>query len=153
MKNEERYCENCRAELPKNASECPQCGVFAGDVFNGKMPKEKKPRDFTMLIALLLVAAAAAGAWYWWQQKNQPAPVVFDTGPTKVVRQRPGGGSNKEAEAIRALRAHLAPRVKAECLAVTSQGASAGSYRLTAFDTCSGTRLGRFVVDGAGNVR
>lgn len=147
----ERFCENCRAGLPKNATACPECGVFAGDVFDGRMPKEKKVRDWTWLTVLLVLGLAAAG-WYFWQERSKPAPPVLDTAPVRVVRQRPGGRVN-EAEAIRALRRHLAPRVKGECLAVTSQGSSGGAYQLTAFNHCDGTRLGRWVVSGDGAVR
>lgn len=116
---------------------------------------------------VLIAAAVVATGWIYLQRGEQRRmpwqsdPPRADTGPIGVVRQRPGGARRaagakiNEAEAIRALRQHLASQpnaIRSECLAVSSQGPEGGKYRLTAFDSCNGTRLGRFVVDGTGGV-
>ena len=149
----ERYCASCRAVLPRGAPACPQCGVYAGDVFDGRKPKEKR-RAPNWLPLLIVLAILAAGGWYYWQRRPRSGPESFDKGPASVVRQRPGGSRRapgatiNEAEAIRVLRRSLAARVSSDCLVVTSQGHSGAVYRLTALDRCAGTRLGRFGVDG-----
>ncbi|HVS31532.1 MAG TPA: hypothetical protein VMS98_08750 [Thermoanaerobaculia bacterium] len=149
----ERHCTNCRAELPRGADACPQCGVFAGDVFDGRRPKP--PRKPIAALPLILLVLAGAGGWWWYTQHQRRAQIPpMDSGSPGVVSQRPGGTRRatgaeiNEAEAIRILRRSLSGRVSAECLVVSSQGSEGGDYRLTAFDRCQNTRLGRFTVDG-----
>lgn len=153
---EPRYCSNCRAPLPKNATDCPACGVFAGDVFNGRKPRPKKPPS-GILFFLLVVAILAVAAWWFINQRNEPAPKTPPPLPSlRVVADRPGGarrapGANvSEAEAIRILRRHLVSTTgtKDECFAVLSLGARDGGYILSAVDGCKNAPLGRWRVDG-----
>ena len=161
---EERYCSNCRAELPEKAESCPTCGVYAGDVFDGKMPR-KKPANLGLLLTVLVLAiAAAGGSWVYLNRPdivarvdpNPPPPKPTDTAPVKVVKDRPGGARRgagakiSEPEAIRALRRHLTnvEGVAGQCIAVKSDGYRAGGYELTVINSCEKTRLGRWRVDG-----
>ena len=157
---EQRYCENCRELIGRGANACAACGTYAGDVFDGRMPVRRAPSSVGPWLTLLLLIGAAAAVWFYWQQRRKPAappPPIAASSPIGVVRQRPGGTRQaegaqiNEAEAIRALRAHLSS-IKPECLAISSQGPEGSRYRLTALDSCDGTRLGRFVVDGRGIV-
>ena len=144
---EDRYCTNCRAAIPAGTSVCPACGVFAGDVFDGKMPKQRAGGGgwgvgASMILVLLL--AAAGGGWWWYTRYGQfPTP---DTGPVRVVGDRPGGNVG-EAKATVTLRHYLAGQVKAECLAVISRGYTNGYYSFDAVDSCQRTKLGRWRVD------
>ncbi len=167
MRVEERYCANCREPLPPRAAWCEKCGAEAGDVFDGRMPRAKSSwRGW--LIALLVVIAAAVAVFLY--RDDVPIPRIlrtspkFDTGPVRVVGQRPGGARRArgakltEPEAIRTLRQSLVrredPGVKSECLAVASRGFHGGAYQFDAVDSCHSTNLGRWQVDGAtGEVR
>ena len=89
--SEERYCSNCRAELPKGATSCPACGVFAGDVFDGRFPGKK--RSYSALIVILGVVAliAAAALFVRWSQTKQDAAVNQHRGRAtgmSAIRQR-----------------------------------------------------------------
>ena len=164
MQEEQRYCTECRAEIPRGTNSCPACGVFAGDMFDGRMPgRTRKPVSGTLLLILLIGIAGAAAAWYLMERdRRQKALPRLDTVPTRVVRQRPGGTRRatgakvNEAEAIRALRSHFADAAQpmpGECLVVSSQGPAGSSYKLIAIDRCKGTRLGQYVVSGRGVVQ
>jgi len=126
---------------------CPACGVYAGDVFDGKMPKQTsggRRNGSWIYVIVLLIAAAAAGGWWWYTRYGQfPTP---DTGPIRVVGDRPGGNVG-EAKALVTLRHHLAEQIKAECLAVISRGYSNGYYSFDAVDSCKRTKLGRWRVE------
>jgi hypothetical protein len=151
----ERFCANCRALLPAGAAWCEACGADAGDVFDGRVAARKSSRSPWWLVIVLLVVAAGGVAWLYRSKipifKQQPA---FDTGPVRVVGQRPGGARRargaklSEPEAMMTLRQQLAPQVKSECLAVASRGFHDGAYGFDAVDSCSGTKLGRYKVDG-----
>jgi hypothetical protein len=147
---EERYCVNCRAELPGGASACPQCGTYAGDVFDGQVPKPKR-RGGAWVVLILVAAGALAALRPWRYLKTQAAA---EKPSTRVVSVRPGGARRapnaklSEPEAMLTLRRHLtSDSVRADCLVISSQGWRETSYRLTALDRCAGTRLGRFRVD------
>ena len=152
----DRYCTNCRAELPDGADVCAQCGVFAGEVYDERRAQTKKVRWGPIL--LLLLAALAAAAWFYWHYRPRPQPLPLDKGPARVVTQRPGGSRKaagatiNEAEAIRTLRRELSTRVKPECLVVTSEGPRAGGYDLAAYDRCERVRLGKFRIAGDGTL-
>src|ERR1051326_5984888 len=52
---DERYCTECRAAIPKGESVCPTCGVYAGDVFDGKLPRRRRrwPWGIAVLSAII----------------------------------------------------------------------------------------------------
>ena len=141
----ERYCTNCRTAIPEGSEVCPACGVFAGDVFDGKMPKQRAAGGGGRWVAVLVVLLlAAAGGWWWYTRYGQfPTP---DTGPIRVVGDRPGGNVD-EAKATVTLRHYLAGQVKAECLAVINRGYTNGYYSFDAVDSCQRSKLGRWRVD------
>ena len=56
----ERY-----AAIPEGASVCPACGVYAGDIFDGKLPKQRRSRAWWWL-ALIVVAATAGWMFAPW---------------------------------------------------------------------------------------
>lgn len=149
--SDERYCANCRAALPPGAAWCEACGTDAGDLHDGRTRRQaaREPPWWLIIVLLLLVA----GAWVY-QSKVLKSKPVFDRGPVRVVGQRPGGAYRapgaklSEPEAMMTVRQSLAVQVKSECLAVASRGFHDGAYTFDAVDSCSGTKLGRFKVDG-----
>jgi hypothetical protein len=145
---EERYCSNCRALIPTGNDACPACGVYAGDVFDGKVRASSARRPasrMSIVVTLLILGAAAAGGWWWWTRYGQiPKP---DTGPIRVVGDRPGGGSRSEAEAVLTLRHFLATDRRSECIAVISRGYRSGDYSFDVVDSCQHTKLGRWRVN------
>lgn len=156
MSDDDRYCSNCRAELPPNADSCPECGVYAGDVFDGRIRREKKPSSwgFWTFVLLLAIGAAAYAVWMNVRPERQaPREVAPET---RVVKDRPGGArkakgaSVNEAEAIRLLRRHLVEtkNINNDCLALLSAGNRKGGYVFNVYDRCGDVRLGRWRVDG-----
>ena len=159
MAAEPRYCSNCRAELPAGADACPACGVFAGELYDGRMHRPKT--RFALFATILLLALAAGAAAIWWNaggkvpewKKDEATPRAPST---RVVGDRPGGAKRakgavvNEAEAIRLVRSHLVATrgLKNECVVLLGNGFSKGGYVVTARDHCTSTRLGRFRVDG-----
>lgn len=158
---EERYCSNCRTELPQKADSCPSCGVFAGDVFDGKIRKPRQPSSWGFWGAMLIFTIAAAAYAVWMNIRPDPdAPVKPKAPEVRVVRDRPGGArrargaSVTEAEAVRLLRRHIVTSrgLKNECLAVMGNGSSKGTYVFTAYDQCGDVRLGKWRVRADGTV-
>ncbi len=149
---DQRFCSNCRAPLPQGAAWCEACGTDAGDQFDGRSPQRQRSAEAPWWIVILLLVLAA-GAWVYQSKVLKSGP-VFDRGPVRVVGQRPGGARRapgaklSEPEAMMTLRRTLAEQVKSECLAVASRGYHDGSYTFDAVDSCSGTTLGRYKVDG-----
>ena len=155
---DERYCANCRAVIPPGNDVCPSCGVYAGDVFDGRLPKKtsggQRAASGWPFISVVLIVAVGAGAWWWYTRYAQiPQP---DTGPIRVVGDRPGGARRpagagmSEPEAILTLRHFFAAQpdaIKSDCLAVMSRGYSSGSYNFDIVDSCARTRLGRWRVN------
>lgn len=130
--------------------------MYAGDLFDGKIRREKKPVS-ALLLALLLLAVIAAGYAVWMNRfRREPEVPRPQAPPVRVVKDRPGGahraGNAKltEAEAMRILVAHLVETrgVKTECVVVLSNGYRDDTYRLTAFNHCDQTRLGKWQVSG-----
>lgn len=155
MKESERFCTTCRAPLPAGAAWCETCGADAGQVFDGRVSRPERRSMAVPLFVMLVVIAAGAAAWIY--RSKIPflrAEPVFDTGPVRVVKQRPGGARRapgaklSEPEAMMTLRQHLAVSVRSECLAVASRGWERGVYVFDAVDSCHGTKLGRWHVDG-----
>lgn len=153
--DDERYCSNCRAELLPKADSCPACGVYAGDVFDGKIRREKKPSSWGFWVFVLLLAMIAAGYAVWMNVRPEKAPPRETPPETRVVKDRPGGARKargaavSQAEAIRLLRRHLvtAKNIKNDCLALLSAGDRKGAYVFNVFDRCGDVRLGRWRVD------
>jgi hypothetical protein len=135
--SEDRYCANCRAELPKGAVVCPVCGVYAGDVFDGKLPKAK--RSYGWLAVLLGVAALIAAAALLVRSPPRHLPVH-----APAAKSLPG-----RAGAMLALRQRLvSDQVPNECLAMMSKGMDGGAYVIAAVDRCRHRSLGEWKVDG-----
>jgi ribosomal protein L40E len=159
-----RYCSNCRAEVPVKATECLECGVYAGDLFD---ERSLRPRTRMMFVFALLIVIAGVVAFFLWQknvghiqtrlakrenaQQQSAKPMS-----TRVVGDRPGGARRaahaaiNEAEATRLLRRHLVTTKSAasSCIALLSHGSKSGDYYFSAVNSCDQTRLGRWRVDG-----
>jgi hypothetical protein len=111
---DDRLCSNCRAPLPDDVEACPECGVYAGDMYDERVHRPKtRFRLFAVLLALALIAGGAA---VWWNaQQALPEKRTKDAEPpsVRVVGDRPGGARRaqgavvNEAEAIRLVRRHL----------------------------------------------
>jgi hypothetical protein len=130
--------------------------VYAGDLFDGKIKREKRPVSATLL-ALLFLAVIGAGYAVWMNRfHKEPEAPKPDAPPVRVVKDRPGRATRglyanvTEAEAIRILVAHLVETrgLKKECVVVMSNGYRDDTYRLTAFNHCEQTRLGKWQVKG-----
>ncbi len=152
-----RTCENCGARVPAGVTSCPECGVYAGKYVEGQAIAPRKPRiglALSFLAAALVVTAVSV-----WMTKPHLLPLpnrekpAAEPPPIRVVKDRPGGarrGSGAtitEPEAILRLRRHFTT-IKSECVAILSNGYRDGAYLLTAVNSCDGTRLGRWRVDG-----
>jgi hypothetical protein len=157
MPPEDRFCSNCRAELPEEADSCSECGVYAGDLYDERVHRPKT--RFALFATLLALAVIAGGAAVWWnaqdalpQKKKAPA----ETPSVRVVGDRPGGARRapgavvNEAEAIRLVRRHLVETkdIKTDCVAILGQGFRNGTYTVNAHDRCASVRLGRWRVNG-----
>ena len=154
---DDRFCSNCRAELPKKATECPSCGVYAGDLYDERVHRPKTRA--ALFGTLLVVAVLAGGAAIWWNERDKLPPrekPAADAPPVRVVGDRPGGARRtkgakvNEAEAILLVRRHLVATMglRSECVALLGRGSDRGAYVVTAHDRCTSTRLGKWRVDG-----
>lgn len=130
--------------------------MYAGDLFDGKIRREKKPVSAGLLALLFLAIVGAAYAVWMNRVRVEPAAPKPEAPPVRVVKDRPGGAARgrnaklTEAEAIRLLVAHLVETrgVKKECVVVMSNGYRDDTYRLTAFNHCEQTRMGKWQVSG-----
>ena len=150
----DRYCTNCRAEIPPKADSCPVCGVYAGDVFDGTWPRKKSRVGLWLTLLVLALAAAAAAVWFERKTAATARDVPPELPPVRVVSDRPGGSRRAkgarvtEAEAVRLLRRRIlsTTRISNDCLVlIGDRGRS--DYAFTAHDRCSEVRLGRWRVD------
>ncbi len=154
-------CTNCGARVPGGATSCPECGVYAGDVTEEGRPIRRRSW-IKLLLGLLVPVLIVAAVSVWMLRPDlvprdlQRKPKRIHTAPIRVVKDRPGttrrapGATINEAEAIRLLRRHLVNtgKVTNDCLAILSNGPRNATYRLTAYNRCDNTRLGRWAVDG-----
>ena len=135
---EERYCSECRAPIPKGESVCPTCGVFAGDVFDGRLPRRRRSR-WPWFIALVVVAAVAA-----W---------MFGPWPNETPRRRSAAPVQRHAvkdqrDAMQTLRVFLTTSERdKECVALMAKGKQGDDYVIAAVDRCKHTQLGQFAVN------
>jgi len=137
--NEERYCSNCRAEIPKGVVVCPVCGVYAGDVFDGKLPRRK--RSYGWVVVLLAIGIVAAGAVYFLKS---PTPDRVSRAPGPILSKKLAGA----AGAMQAIRKRLvSDQIPNECLVLMSNGERGGEYVVRAFDRCQHKQLGEWKVD------
>lgn len=154
---EDRFCSNCRAELPEDADSCPECGVYAGDLYDERVHRPKT--RFALFAVLLALAVIAGGAAVWWNARDalpEKRAKPAEAPSVRVVGDRPGGARRapgavvNEAEAIRLVRRHLVETtgIKADCVALLGQGFRNGSYTVNAHDRCASVRLGRWRVNG-----
>ncbi|HEY2324240.1 MAG TPA: zinc ribbon domain-containing protein, partial [Thermoanaerobaculia bacterium] len=73
--SEGRYCSNCRAELPEGAAVCPACGVYAGDVFDGRLPRRKRSYGTFIIVPLAIIAIfALASLFVRWPSPGASQP-------------------------------------------------------------------------------
>ena len=138
---------------------CPECGVYAGDYVEGQAIPPSKPHIGRWL-SILLVVVLIAGASVWLTKPDLlPLPIPgkepprVSPAPVRVVGDRPGGARKpqgakiSEPEAILRLRRHFTA-IDPKCVAILGKGYRDGAYLLTAVNSCDGTRLGQWRVDG-----
>ena len=130
--SEERYCSNCRAELPKEAVVCAACGVYAGDVFDGKKPKS--PRSYASWIVIPLLLALVALVWAW--QRSLP----------KTESGRPRAAQHR-MDATQLIRRKLvANGLPESCLALVGKG-DRESRKYRAIDICHNRPMGEWTAN------
>jgi len=141
---EERYCTECRAAIPEGESVCPACGVYAGDVFDGKLPRKRRAWGWVGWIGVLVAVGIAA--LFFWPEPSQRTYTVKRIAPHAIKDQR---------DAMRTLRQFLTTSERDEkCVALISKGKSGADYVIAAVDRCKHAQLGTFVVEGkSGAVR
>ena len=130
--------------------------MYAGDVFESARPPARRVAGGGWVAAVAILAIVAAAGGWWWYTRHGQFPRL-DSGPVRVVGDRPGGvrrgagAAINEAEAVMTLRRHFASQpepVRGECLAIIGRGYSNGYYSFDAVDSCDRTKLGRWRVNG-----
>ena len=141
--SEERYCSNCRGEIPKGAAVCPVCGVYAGDVFDGRLPRRKRSYGTYLIVVLAVIAIfAAASLFVKWPSFPASRPMQ----PHKVAPR--AKSLPDEAGAMLAVRQHLvSDQIPNECLVLMSKGLHDGIYVIRAVDRCRHQPLGDWNFD------
>lgn len=137
--------------MAEAATWCEACGADA----SAARKRERRPAARWPWVVVIVILAAA-GAWMYAPHPSRLPRT--DTGPVRVVKQRPGGSVRAsgaaltQPEATVTLRRHFTARaenpIKGNCLAIASRGFSEGAYAFDVFDSCAKTRLGRWKVDG-----
>ena len=143
--SEERYCSNCRAELPKGAVVCPACGVYAGDVFHGRLPRAKRSYGTYIIVVLGVIAIfALATLFVRW-----PVLPILSSAPPRPHKTAPRAKKLPgEAGAMLAVRQRLvSDQTPNECLVLMSNGLRDGEYVIRAVDRCRHQQLGEWKVD------
>jgi Flp pilus assembly protein TadB len=112
--------------------------VYAGDVFNGKLPRRTKRsnRWLAILVALVVVVTLGIRFLRWPSMRRVAARAV-------AAKKLPG-----EAGAMLVLRQHLvSEQTLNECLALMSKGLHGGAYHVRAVDRCRHAQLGEWKID------
>lgn len=146
--SEERYCSNCRGEIPKGAVVCPVCGVYAGDVFDGKKPKSA--RMVATWIAIPIVIALVVAIWTlpkWWPRaltERQQIQARLLRNVRSEVR--------KEIDVTTLIRHRLvADGLPGSCIALVGKGRH-NSRKYLAIDICHDRPMGEWTADPATGV-
>ncbi len=135
---DERYCTECRAEIPKGESVCPSCGVYAGDVFDGKLPKKKRSHAW-WFVPLFILAAVVVYIF---------APPVKEKTPVRTIAPLKPHVVKNQTDAMMTLRRFLTTADRSEhCVALIAKGNDGQSYVISAVDSCKHSKLGDFAVD------
>ena len=123
------------------------------DVYDDRPLRDPRPRRaWPIALSAIALIALAAAAWFFLRYARERPR--FDSGPVRVVHDRPGGALKlpgaaiNQAEAIRLLRRQLAQSVSSECLVVMGKGSNGSTYFFTALNRCTHTPLGGWQVDG-----
>lgn len=136
---DERYCTECRALIPEKESVCPACGVFAGDIFDGKLPHKKRSHAWWIIPLLLL-----GGVIAFVVMKETD---VITPRRTHLI-ERKLHFPLSQADAMTALRRFLTTSERSErCVALIAKPSEATTYIITAVDSCKHVKLGEFAVD------
>ena len=129
-------------------------------MFDGRLPGKARRQPvvkwFLTFVVMILVAAIVGFIFYgdvsMIPKGVWPRTQKMDTGPVRVVSDRPGGVKRgngailSEPEATQTLRRSF--EVKGECLAVINKGYRDGAYFFDATNRCKHKRLGHWKVDG-----
>jgi len=141
--SEERYCSNCRGEIPKGAVVCPVCGVYAGDVFDGK--KSKSPRTYATWIAIAVVLVLIALIWTW--PKWSPNRRSRDAEVRRAVFRKLRKDIDAQFEVTRLIRRRLvADGLPDSCVALVGKG-SHDARKYLAIDICHDRPMGEWTAD------
>jgi hypothetical protein len=136
---EERYCTECRALIPEKETVCPACGVFAGDVFDGKLPRKKRSHAWWVVPLLMLGALVA------FILMREPVHVIPANRVHLVRRLRL---PLSQTDAMTALRSFLTTSDRSErCVALIAKRKTGDQYVIAAVDSCKHVKLGDFAVD------
>ena len=138
MTTEPRYCTECRAEIPEGEGVCPSCGVYAGDVFDGKLPRKKRSGAWLWVLAVIVIAATAVFVLEPWKEH------VVPRSRTHLLKRIPAN----ERGAMQVLREFLTTSERREeCVALISKGTSSTAWKIYAVDRCKHQPIGEFNVD------
>jgi hypothetical protein len=130
--------------------------LYAGEYVDGQAILPRKPRYglwLSLLAVALILAAGSVLVPRLLPAIQRSSPPRVETAPVRIVKDRPGGAHRakgatlSEPEAILLLRRHFTA-VKTECIAILGNGYRDGGYHMTVVNSCDGTRLGRWRVDG-----
>jgi hypothetical protein len=141
--SEERYCSNCRGEIPKGAVVCPVCGVYAGDLFDGKKPKS--PRRYATWTAIVVVLVVIALIWTspkWLPKRTSGRAEVH-----RAILRRLRNEAQTQLDTTRLIRRRLvADGLPDSCIALVGKGRH-DSHKYLAIDICHDRPMGEWTAD------